>query len=609
MTWLSEIFKNKGLKSYEDNSDPSAYKNALDRFNRSLRWNPRNAQKLIYRANTFYKLGELQKALEDYNKAEKLGCNKPELYANRGIVKTELGVSGASKDFTKAIELDDRYEYAYFHRALLNYNTYDKKQLNKSIKDLDKSVSLVDAYLLTKGNKSLAFLVKAAVKYKLGDVGGAKKDFFGAIDFDELNTKEELAKIKKPLDNYDIKKVDYMEERPYWEVEEGFDNILSIVSNIKSLTKDINNYPNDKEFQLENFEKRAKYKFKISDFEGAIDDYTEVIGSDNINIKIDGYKNRALAFYLNGEVDNAMKDFKNMVDCKLELMKVTRNEIPRIRLERFLPDLKNHSKKSKNVNQGRGLQINKTHRESQRSKADENCFVIVEPDSKVVKYNVSQKLNQGSSTPSGSTTPQPDQEQAREPMASQSYETEDQRVKSKTVNVPQNVEEKLKTCNLEKEDDRNGIPNLLKDSNNIKVYIIPQEDEQQFNGMSRVQQNEYLSKFEAKEENKNKVLSDNVARRFLDRACTLRNRYHEYEKNKNDETKKRLSDEKINYKREQTTRGENIKNKLNDLYENPKNELELTQIKYQNKMNDYLGSDTLKKQKLQNKIDGKSFSI
>ena len=103
-------------------------------------------------------LGQLQRAIEDYDEAIRLKPEKASLaYANRGLAYANLGqLQRAIKDFDEAIRLDPRQAQAYAGRAfahtLLTHDEaarmdvdramefgYDGRLLNAAIEEAKRS--------------------------------------------------------------------------------------------------------------------------------------------------------------------------------------------------------------------------------------------------------------------------------------------------------------------------------------------------------------------------------------------------------------------------------------------------------------------------------------
>jgi tetratricopeptide (TPR) repeat protein len=334
---LSKLLNKKGLNEYQSIS-PNSYDNALQTFNISLKLSPRNSQTYVFRANTYYKLGELKKALLDYNKAEKLGNRTPELYANRGSVKLELGYLDANNDFAKAISLEPRYDYAYLNRALLNYTGLNKNSnLNQALLDVNSYIKLNNSNELKYDHlKDVDFslLLRSCIKFKLNDSKGAISDFFKTVDFDNKRRLE----IKRVRGQHDIDSIDYTQKRYMWNdhmLHEKLSDINALIDNIKALT---NNLTSDasKEYILETLEKRGECKLYLNDFNGAINDYLKVITSKDLRQQKNALTKLALVYYCKGDLKNFIKMLDKLLICTFEIKRFSHDLIPDKRVENLL---------------------------------------------------------------------------------------------------------------------------------------------------------------------------------------------------------------------------------------------------------------------------------
>lgn len=82
-------------------------------------YNPRLAH--TTRGAAFFKMGNLEAALADLNKAVEVDQGYARAFHLRGLVREKLGDDqGAKQDFDRAIALDPDYGAAYFSRASQN---------------------------------------------------------------------------------------------------------------------------------------------------------------------------------------------------------------------------------------------------------------------------------------------------------------------------------------------------------------------------------------------------------------------------------------------------------------------------------------------------------
>lgn len=82
-------------------------------------------------------------AISDYSVAIKITPNNPAPHAYRGRAYYETdNFEKSLNDYNKAIELDERFVYAYYNRALLNYTKLN--EYSSACEDLKKASELGD---------------------------------------------------------------------------------------------------------------------------------------------------------------------------------------------------------------------------------------------------------------------------------------------------------------------------------------------------------------------------------------------------------------------------------------------------------------------------------
>ncbi len=117
-------------------------KDALRDYNYSIKLNSdNNSDAYFYRGSLKgQRMGDLQGALIDFNKAIQIDPNDKVYYLNRGIVYSLLNnYSKTLEDYNKAIEIDSNYCMAYNNRAGLFLNANQKE---KAKQDIAKAQSL-----------------------------------------------------------------------------------------------------------------------------------------------------------------------------------------------------------------------------------------------------------------------------------------------------------------------------------------------------------------------------------------------------------------------------------------------------------------------------------
>ncbi len=151
---------------------------ALQDLDRALELDPSYAVLHANRGVVREKLGDRQGALQDLDRALELDPRSGSAHANRGLVKDRLGdLQGALQDYGRAIERDPRYASAYANRGAARLKLGDTQG---ALQDLDRAIELdpLDAN---------AYSNRSAVRLARGDHQGALRDDDRAIELDPRN--------------------------------------------------------------------------------------------------------------------------------------------------------------------------------------------------------------------------------------------------------------------------------------------------------------------------------------------------------------------------------------------------------------------------------------
>lgn len=149
------------------------YQKALEDFNKVLYYYPNYADSYNNRANVKKNLGDLNGAIQDFDKAIQLEPASPEIYSNKGIVLAELGdINSAIQQFSISLRIDPNYVIAYTNRAkayamVTNYRA--------ALNDLDQALKL-------NPELGLAYFTKGMIKIQLNDPS-ACKDLQNALKY------------------------------------------------------------------------------------------------------------------------------------------------------------------------------------------------------------------------------------------------------------------------------------------------------------------------------------------------------------------------------------------------------------------------------------------
>jgi tetratricopeptide (TPR) repeat protein len=185
----------------------ATWKNSITLWSYVIEEDPRGvAFAYTNRGLAFHKMGQLDRALEDYTAAITLQPNEYLAYTNRGITFKEMGqLDRAIEDYTSAIAVKPTLYSAYnnrgiaFHakgqldRAMQDYNTaialkpfladaYTNRgwvfeemgQLDRAIQDYDTAIALAPSQSTAYNNRGIAFK-------KMGQLDRAIQDYNTAI--------------------------------------------------------------------------------------------------------------------------------------------------------------------------------------------------------------------------------------------------------------------------------------------------------------------------------------------------------------------------------------------------------------------------------------------
>ncbi len=134
---------------------------------------PKDADAYNNRGIDYYKKGELDLALQDFNKAIDLTPQSAHVYNNRGAAYAAKGeFDTAIEDYNTAIALNPEFDGAYNSRGI----AYGKKgDVNAAIEDFNKAIDLKPDYATAYTNRGIAY-------GKKGELDLALQDFNKVID-------------------------------------------------------------------------------------------------------------------------------------------------------------------------------------------------------------------------------------------------------------------------------------------------------------------------------------------------------------------------------------------------------------------------------------------
>jgi tetratricopeptide (TPR) repeat protein len=212
---------------------------------------------------------QYQDGITAYNHALKNQPNNPEIYYKRGNARYSIGeYERAILDYIQAININPNYVKAYSQSALARFELGDYQG---AIEDYTQAIKI-------NPNNSLAYRNRANLRSQIGDNQGAIEDFTYAIKInpDDRDTYKSLDKAGYVL-------------------------------------KDKPQFPEN----ADAYKKRANYRCELGDYEGAIEDYTQVI---NIN------PNDAFACKNRGNLRSYCGDYQGAIDDYTQSIKINSND-------------------------------------------------------------------------------------------------------------------------------------------------------------------------------------------------------------------------------------------------------------------------------------------
>ena len=149
---------------------------ALDDYNRAIEINPNSASGYVGRGVVYRERDELDKALDNYDRAIEIAPNHANAFNNRGNVYHKQGeLELALDDYDRAIEIAPNHaDDAYFGRG----NVYrDWNELDKALDNYDRAIEI-------NSNHAPAFNNRGNVYHKQGELELALDDLDRAIEID-----------------------------------------------------------------------------------------------------------------------------------------------------------------------------------------------------------------------------------------------------------------------------------------------------------------------------------------------------------------------------------------------------------------------------------------
>ncbi len=303
---MSQAYNNRGFVK----AKLGDFKGAIDDFTKTIEINPRNQNAYLNRGIEKDKLEDFQGAIDDYSKAIEINQNFDKAFFNRAVSKRKIeDYSGAIDDYTKALEIYPRDQNAYNNRGTEKNKLKDFKG---AIDDYSKAIKIDP-------NFATAFFNRAVSKKKIEDFQGAIDDYKKVI---EINPKDQLA-------NQKLKEIEeYLRQKA---------SSKSINDNKKATGI------NPKDAEAEAYYNLGIAKFRLEDFQGAIDNYTKAIEINPTKALI--YLSRGKAKFDSGDLEGSFDDVFKAKELgsedAIQLLKKIRKEIELIKTKAIENDPSN----------------------------------------------------------------------------------------------------------------------------------------------------------------------------------------------------------------------------------------------------------------------------
>src|SRR4030095_13569750 len=160
---------------------------AIDDFNKAIGINPRYVDAYIVRGKAWHSKGDIGRAVADYDRAIVLDSRSAFAYNNRGIARKDMkDIAGAMSDFDRAIVLSPGLAQAYINRGAARCTLGD---LAGAMADLNHAVT-------REPRNPMAYNNRGATRQATGDFTGAIEDYNKAILLDPENA---LAYVNRAL--------------------------------------------------------------------------------------------------------------------------------------------------------------------------------------------------------------------------------------------------------------------------------------------------------------------------------------------------------------------------------------------------------------------------
>lgn len=260
------------------------YKAALNEINKAIKFDSKNSQLYIERANILNKIGDDKGKLQDYKQAIQLVPENKDIYLQSLVNSYGYGTKEQLTAYTKAIEIDPNNAGLYIERGMLR-NYYDVRERADALKDFNTAIELEPKNIKAYKGRAGVF-TSYLFNVKKEDMQLALKDYTKIIELDpnnidayrnRANVREELGDKQGALEDY---------------------NQMIQINNLDDYDRVLG------------YEKRADFKNKLGDKQGALQDYNSAIQINPTSISL--FRRRAEIRYETGNNQGALEDLNEI---------------------------------------------------------------------------------------------------------------------------------------------------------------------------------------------------------------------------------------------------------------------------------------------------------
>jgi tetratricopeptide (TPR) repeat protein len=116
------------------------YDKAINEYNKALKLNPQNFEAYVNRGNVYEAMKRHWTAIRDYDRAIEINPNYGRAYMNKGVVYAKMKLyNQAISNISKGIEIDPKNGEMYFNRAVTYFENYE---FDKAGDDVNKAQNL-----------------------------------------------------------------------------------------------------------------------------------------------------------------------------------------------------------------------------------------------------------------------------------------------------------------------------------------------------------------------------------------------------------------------------------------------------------------------------------